>query len=378
MRSWWVVAAMLASASAYAQEECKKYPDHAVRLACYENYPIPPKCAVHGADPLMQAACLDVYHGRLPLTPNSADEARMCQVLEPESDAANKNFDAAYACVKSAMKPPGPPKPPTPAKDWIVSVREKSLPKFYKLDEPALIGFKRENHRSDPVLKAAIVADGPTLGFVRNWNWLLDADFNIDLSAPAKERANSKSIGGGARGVLGDYIGEGLALDSTIRAYVKRNAELHTRSAGAAIGTILAIKHLADGAPWASGKTTFQLIPSAGVTYDKLQEAEAGKPRGAYTSAYAGANLSVWPSFVQRTRVVVTAQRFIDLSATGQLIKRHTSYFSAGIEFYLYDPLAKDVKFTPRIALQRDVGDDPLTDTVDKNRTLFVFKFTLN
>lgn len=378
MKPWWAVAAILASASVFAQEECKKYPDHAVRLACYESYPIPPKCAVHRADLLMQVACLDVHHGRLPLTPSSPEEARMCQVLEPEPDAADKNFDAAYACVKSAMKPPKAPTPPTPAKDWIVSVREKSLPKFYKLDEPALVGFKRENHRSDPILKAAIVADGPTLGFVRNWNWLLSADFNIDLSAPAKERANSKSVGGGARGVLGNYVDEGWALDSTIRAYVKRNSELHTRSAGAAIGTILAIKGLADGAPWETGRTTFQLIPSFGVTYDKLQEVEAGKSKGAYTSVYTGANLSIWPSFLQRTRVVMAAQRFVDLSATRQLSKRHSNYFTAGIEFYLYDPMAKDVKFTPRIALQRDVGDDPLTDTVDKNRTLFVFKFTLN
>jgi hypothetical protein len=74
----------------------------------------------------------------------------------------------------------------------------------------------------------------------------------------------------------------------------------------------------------------------------------------------------------------MAAQRFVDLSATRQLSKRHSNYFTAGIEFYLYDPMAKDVKVTPRIALQRDVGDDPLTDTVDKNRTLFVFKFTLN
>lgn len=378
MKPWWTVAAMLVSASAFAQEECKKYLDHAVRVACYEDYPVPPKCAAHSADVLMQAACLDVHHGRLPLTPSSPEDARMCQALEPEQGAADQNFDAAYACVKSAMKQPKPPTPQPPPKDWVVSVREKSLPKLYKLDEPALVGFKRENHRSDPVLKAAIVANGPTLGFVRNWNWLLSADFNIDLSASAKERANSKSVGGGARGVLGNYVEEGWALDSTVRAYVKRNSELHTRSAGAAVGNILAIKGLADGAPWETDRTTFQLIPNFGVSYDRLQEVEVGKSKGAYTSAYAGVNLSIWPSFLKRTRVVVSAQRFVDLSATQQLSKRRSNYFTAGIEFYLYDPLAKDVKFTPRIALQRDVGDDPLTDTVDKNRTLFVFKFTLN
>jgi hypothetical protein len=362
---------LFAALPALAQETCKTSPDPALRLACYEESPIPAQCAAHKDDLLLKVGCLDLANGR-PLAPRTADEARQCQLLLPDKDAALRCYQLALPAPVALVTPP------EEFKYWTVQIREQSLSKFYKLNEAAVIGYKHENHRSDPLIKAAAVADGPPVGVIKNWNWFASLDLNIDLSGPGKQRANSKALGAGVRGIMFDYLDDGFAIDSTIRLSAKKDSELHTSSTGFVIGNLLAKSGWVDGAMGQSEGLPFQFVPAFGLSYEKLHEVDAGKPKGAYTSAYGGVNIAVWPPMLKRTQLSLKYQRFTDLSATGGLEKRYHNYSSIGLEYFLYDPAKEAPKFTPRVALLREIGDDPLTATADKNRTLLVFKFTLN
>lgn len=368
MRFPGTAAAMLLSGSALAQEACTDYKDAILRLECYERTAAPPQCAVYAADWQVRGACLDLLNGR-PVAPTSPDEARMCLALKPDELAVTKCFEKVLPPPKaSAIEP---------RKSWTVQVREQSLTKFYKLGEPAQVGYKHENGRSDPLLKAALLADGSPLGFIKNWNWFLSTDLNIDLSSPGKQRANTKSVGGGTLGVLFDYFERHFAIDSTVRLTEKIDSELQTHSTNLVVGNLLAIKSWADGAPWAK-ETTWQVVPAFGLNYEKLHKVETGKPKGNRSSAYGGVNAAIWPSIIPRTQLSVKLQRFVDTAGSASLSRRQLNYAILSAEYFLYDPTKDNVIFTPRLALVREVGSDPLTGSLDKNRTLLVFKFTLN
>jgi len=311
----------------------------------------------------------------IPLSLQAAEPNRACNTIRDPMlrvDCYDKEY--GLNLPPESEKPKPQPSDSSGAAVWLknaVKVRDEITPDGLGSD-PASITFGTQDGEHFSAVKAAVLVKSVVSPFpepLASYGWGIFGAASMDRNTLTDDRVNVWNAKIGVSGQISDSVYSAISYGH------QRDQVKDTASQIGLVDQIVTLPWLTYFNP--NSHAGVHAYPRFGYMHQRIIHAAEDEPKGRLDGAYIGFYVQYRPGDIFGDRVLFSgyAQRFVDFADNGGIPRRHDNYFKISAE-YLLAPYGSDV--LPSLALERQVGADPLSGTDRHGITTLSLRLKVN